>query len=211
MERMVLAHVLAVCGSFLVLVSAQDPDAPYEDWSGLTNPGRTAVDKFVKSLPELEEDPAMTGEDPTRYRHPRVRTNFMWLMMDSVVVDGKCICLYETDHPTPFDHGVGGWNVHGDPAGPDEWSIREICTQRAAIAGEDFQVQAVFNDIQCGHGPPIETDLKDEQDACRRALFISDVNAPYITNEGTEEEPCFMGPEWDLDSLGPKTSSRLMR
>ncbi|CEM17640.1 unnamed protein product [Vitrella brassicaformis CCMP3155] len=209
-------HAFATSVFFLVLATVSAPQPPHwavvapPPWEdpGWQNPGRTAVDRYIKSLPPLWQDPAMTGEDPNRYRHPRVVTNFMWLMVDSVVINGRCICSYSTDHPTPFDHDVGKLNLRGGFAGPGEWSIRELCEQRAAIQGEDFQVEAVFNDIQCGHGPSIETGIQDETDPCQRALFISDVHAPYISNWGTADDPCYIGPRFDfLNDLPPKTKT----
>ncbi|MEO1170810.1 MAG: hypothetical protein AAFX94_02000 [Myxococcota bacterium] len=68
---------------------------------------------------------------------------------DSYSVDGRCYC------DTTFDHNIGPVIVD-TPDGP--MTVREVCEALGPGPGSDGH--PVFNDVQCGHGPP--NDAGDE-------------------------------------------------
>ena len=94
---------------------------------------------------------------------------------DSYSVDGRCYCA------TSFDHNIGGVMVD-TPAGPR--TVMEVC--EAIAPGPGVGDNPVYNDVQCGNGPP--NDAGDE-DWC-----------PGRVDEG-EAGCCIAGPLWDLSAF----------
>ncbi len=91
---------------------------------------------------------------------------------DSYSVDGECYC------DTTFDHNIGGVMVD-TPAG--RRTVREVC--EALGPGPGKPGHPVYNDVQCGNGPP--NDAGDE-DWC-----------PGRVDQG-EQGCCTAGPRWNL-------------
>ncbi|MEM6730547.1 MAG: hypothetical protein AAF658_03275 [Myxococcota bacterium] len=92
---------------------------------------------------------------------------------DSYSVDGRCYC------DTTFDHNIGPIVVD-TPNGP--MTVSEVCAAIGPGPGSDGH--PIFNDVQCGHGPP--NDAGDE-DWC-----------PGRVDEG-EGGCCTAGARWVFD------------
>lgn len=94
---------------------------------------------------------------------------------DSYSVDGRCYC------DTTYDHGIGDVVVD-TPVGPR--TVREVC--EAIGPGPGAEGNPVYNDVQCGNGPP--NDAGDE-DWC-----------PGRVDQG-RDGCCTLGPLWDLSNV----------
>ena len=71
---------------------------------------------------------------------------------DSYSANGRCYCA------SSFDHGAGNLTID-TPAGPR--SARQVC---AAIGpGPGVGSNPIYNDLQCGNGPPNDSEMRDEQ------------------------------------------------
>ena len=94
---------------------------------------------------------------------------------DSYSVDGECYCT------STFDHGIGPLEVP-TPRGPR--TVREVCD--ALGPGPGLEGRPLYNDIQCGNGPP--NDAGDEDDCPGRV---------DIGREGCGH----LGPRWNLGRI----------
>ncbi|MEM8923403.1 MAG: hypothetical protein AAGD35_07850 [Actinomycetota bacterium] len=110
--------------------------------------------------PDIVKVIEVSGEDP----------GAGW--MDSYSVGDKCYCA------TTFDHNIGGILVD-TPVGKK--SVREVCDQVGDGPGPAGR--PVYNDVQCGNGPP--NDAGDE-DSCPGRVDIGREGCGHI------------GPTWDL-------------
>ena len=94
---------------------------------------------------------------------------------DSYSVNGKCYC------DSTFDHGIGEVMVD-TPDGKK--TVREVC--EAIGPGPGAEGNPVYNDIQCGHGPPNNA---GDEDWC-----------PGRVDQG-KSGCCTAGPRWDLQAV----------
>lgn len=96
---------------------------------------------------------------------------------DSYAVKGECYCA------TTFDHGIGKVKVM-TPDGLK--TIKEICEKLGKGPGK--KGNPVYNDIQCGNGPP--NDAGDEDPDC----------CPGRVDMG--KKGCkIIGPKWNLERI----------
>ena len=102
---------------------------------------------------------------------------------DSYSAGGKCYCM------STFDHGIGNKRVR-TPVG--RLTVREVC--RRLGKGPGVGRNPIYNDIQCGHGPP--KNAPDER------LCPGRVDRG---RRGCRQK----GPRWDLSSLKPRKKGRM--
>lgn len=99
---------------------------------------------------------------------------------DSYSVGNRCYC------ESGFDHGIAEVVVDGTPLG-NGTTIREICDRLGS--GPGSWGRPIYNDIQCGNGPPNGDAKRDE------------ITCPGRVEHG--EQGCgYIGPKWNFDPLG---------
>ncbi|MEO0325080.1 MAG: hypothetical protein AAF447_19125, partial [Myxococcota bacterium] len=94
---------------------------------------------------------------------------------DSYSVGSECYCA------TSFDHGIGPIEVP-TPAGPR--TVRDVCD--ALGPGPGLDGRPLYNDVQCGNGPP--NDAGDEDD-CPGRVDIGRDGCGHV------------GPSWNLGRI----------
>jgi len=103
-----------------------------------------------------------------------------WISRDSYSVGNRCYCF------STFDHDIGNVVVEGTPLG-EGTTIREICDFLGT--GPGSWGRPLYNDIQCGNGPPNKDPLRDE------------ITCPGRVEYGAKG--CgHIGPKWNFEPLG---------
>lgn len=109
---------------------------------------------------------------------------------DSYEADGKCFCAASGESGKySFDHNISN-TLYPTPAGSK--TIKEICEAIGlgpVPKGQKAHGYPIYNDVQCGNGPP--NDAGDEDPEC----------CPGRVDLG--REGCYtIGPKWDLSVFG---------
>ncbi|MEN0063230.1 MAG: hypothetical protein AAGA48_13835 [Myxococcota bacterium] len=163
---------------WLVLFACDSPLTELATTSSPSTPPKTSTEPETNA-PKDSSDPAptgMTGTPMTNTKPPCDLDDVErapgpgW--SDSYSVDGRCYC------DTTYDHDIGDVMVD-TPVGPR--TVRQICEAIGPGPGADGN--PVYNDVQCGNGPPNNA---GDEDWC-----------PGRVDQG-KDGCCTTGPTWDL-------------